>query len=452
MRDDAIMATGRSDYPNQINNVLGFPYIFRGALDVRASMINDAMKIAAAQAIAELAREDVPDEVNAAYDQHLRYGKDYLIPAPFDPRLIHFVPPSVARAAMDTGVAQRPIIDMENYRNELIARLDPTAGSLLAICDQVRLHPRRVVFAEGEEAKSIRAAVGFRNAGYGTAILVGREDRILETMKELGLPAVDGIEIHNAALSTANQDYTDFLYERQSREGLLQRDCQRLVNQDRNVFAACMVARGDADAMVTGLTRNYHQALDGICAVLDPKPDEHVFGLTMLLAHGRTVFVADTAVNPMPTSEELIATAFQAAAKARQMGHEPRVAMLSFSNFGNPHANRAKVVRDAVAMLDTMHTSFEYDGEMNADVALDGNLMRRIYPFCRLSGPANILIMPGLASASITSHIMQKLGGATVIGPLLMGLQKSAQIVHMGTTVSDMVNMAAMAAHDAIEA
>jgi len=452
VRDDAIMATGRSDYPNQINNVLGFPYIFRGALDVRASMINDAMKIAAAQAIAELAREDVPDEVNAAYDQHLRYGKDYLIPAPFDPRLIHFVPPSVARAAMDTGVAQRPIIDMENYRNELIARLDPTAGSLLAICDQVRLHPRRVVFAEGEEAKSIRAAVGFRNAGYGTAILVGREDRILETMKELGLPAVDGIEIHNAALSTANQDYTDFLYERQSREGLLQRDCQRLVNQDRNVFAACMVARGDADAMVTGLTRNYHQALDGIRAVLDPKPDEHVFGLTMLLAHGRTVFVADTAVNPMPTSEELVATAFQAAAKARQMGHEPRVAMLSFSNFGNPHANRAKVVRDAVAMLDTMHTSFEYDGEMNADVALDGNLMRRIYPFCRLSGPANILIMPGLASASITSHIMQKLGGATVIGPLLMGLQKSAQIVHMGTTVSDMVNMAALAAHDAIEA
>ncbi|MCB2102963.1 MAG: NADP-dependent malic enzyme, partial [Rhodobacterales bacterium] len=451
VRDDAIMATGRSDYPNQINNVLGFPYIFRGALDVRASTINDQMKIAAARALAELAREDVPDEVNAAYDQHLQYGPEYIIPAPFDPRLIQAVPAAVAQAAMDSGVANKPIIDMEAYQNELIARLDPTAGSLLVICDQVRANPRRVVFAEGEEPKSIRAALGFRNSGFGQSVLIGREDRIKATMRELGLPLVEGVEIHNAAKSDNTREYMDFLYGRLQRHGALYRDCQRMVNQDRNVFAACMVARGDADAMVTGVTRTYHVALEDIRRALDPKPGAHVFGLTMILAHGRTVFMADTAVHALPTAEQLVATAQQAAAKARQMGHEPRVALLSFSNFGHPMRERAQVIRDAVKMLDDMHVSFEYDGEMNADVALDGKLMRRVYPFSRLTDSANVLIMPGLASASISSHMLQKLGGGTVIGPLLIGLEKSAQIVHMGTTVSDMVNMAALAAYDAIE-
>ena len=449
VRPDALIATGRSDYPNQVNNVLGFPYIFRGALDVRASTINDAMKIAAAHAIAELAREDVPDEVNAAYSgQHLRYGPDYLIPAPFDPRLIRAVPPAVARAAMDTGVAQKPIIDMDAYCHELSARLDPTAGLLQAIFEQVRANPRRVVFAEGEEEKSIRAAVLFHNSGYGTPILVGRENLILQTMEDLGLPKISGLEIHNARLSTSNKEYTDFLYERLQRKGALYRDCQRMVNQERNVFAACMVATGDADAMVTGLTRNYFVALEEIRRVLDAKPGERVFGLSMILARGRTLFVADTAVHELPDPEQLADFAAQTATVARRMGQEPRVALISFSNFGNPMLPRSDLIRDAVKILDQRQVPFEYDGEMGVDVALKPELLE-LYPFCRLSEPANVLIMPGLHSAQISSNLLHELGGGTVIGPILMGLSKPAQIVPMGATVSDMVNMAALAAHDA---
>ena len=449
VRPDALIATGRSDYPNQVNNVLGFPYIFRGALDVRASTINDEMKIAAAHAIADLAREDVPDEVNAAYSgRHLRYGPDYLIPAPFDPRLIRAVPPAVATAAMDSGVARRPIIDMDAYCHELSARLDPTAGILQAIFEQVRANPRRVVFAEGEEEKSIRAAVLFYNSGYGTPILVGREDQILQSMENLGLPKIDGLEIHNARLSTSNKDYTDFLYERLQRKGALYRDCQRMVNQERNVFAACMVAAGDADAMVTGLTRNYFVALEEINRVLDPKPGERVFGLSMILARGRTLFVADTAVHELPSPEQLADFAAQTATVARRMGQEPRVALISFSNFGNPMLSRSDIIRDAVKILDQRQVPFEYDGEMGVDVALKPELLE-LYPFCRLTGPANVLIMPGLHSAQISSKLLHELGGGTVIGPVLMGLSKPAQIVPMGATVSDMVNMAAMAAHDA---
>jgi len=449
VRPDAIIATGRSDYPNQINNVLGFPYIFRGALDVRASTINDAMKIAAAQAIADLAREDVPDEVDAAYsDQHLIYGPEYLIPAPFDPRLILAVPMAVARAAMDSGVSRMPIIDMAAYGNELSARLDATAGSLQAIFDQVRAHPRRVVFAEGEEEKSIRAAVSFFNSGFGTPVLLGREDKVRESMERLGLPMIDGLEIHNAKLSTSNKDYTDFLYERLQRRGALYRDCQRMVNQERNVFAACMVAMGDADAMLTGLTRNYFVSLDEITKVLDPREGEHVFGLSLVLARGRTLFVADTSVHELPNPEQLADFAVQTASVARRLGHEPRVALLSFSNFGNPMLARSDIIRDAVKLLDRRRVSFEYDGEMGVDVALNPELLE-LYPFCRLSEPANVLIMPGLHSAQIATNLLHELGGGTVIGPMLMGLSKPAQIVPMAATVSDMVNMAALAAHDA---
>ncbi len=448
---DAIVATGRSDYPNQINNVLGFPYIFRGALDVRASSINDAMKIAAAQAIAKLAREDVPDEVDTAYSgRHLKYGQDYIVPAPFDPRLMTAVPMAVAKAAMDCGVARKPVIDMDAYRNHLRARLDPTAGSLQVIFEQVRKNPKRVVFAEGEQEKSIRAAVGFRNAGYGTPVLIGREDRIRDTMKALGLTDTEELEILNAKLSESTKYYMDYLYQRLRRKGAMFRDCQRMVNQDRNIFAACMVASNNADAMVTGLTRNYHVALDEITRVLDPAPNKHIFGLTILIASGRTVFIADSSVHELPTTDQFADSAIQTVAVARQLGHQPRVALISFSNFGNPDLDRARKMRAAVEELDRRKVDFEYDGEMTVDVALDAELMKRAYPFCRLSGAANVLIMPGLHSSHTSSKLMQNLGGGTVIGPLLLGLSRPAQIAPMGATVSDLVNMAALAAHDAI--
>ncbi len=448
VRPDCIMATGRSDYPNQVNNVLGFPYIFRGALDVRASTINDEMKVAAAHAIAELAREDVPDEVSAAYSQELRYGPEYIIPAPFDPRLIEWVPAAVAQAAMDSGVARKPIVDMDTYRTELRSRLDPTVASLHAIFEKVRGNPKRVVFAEGEEEKSIRAALAFRNAGYGTPILVGREERVKETMERIGLSAEEEIETHNARVSSSNKAYTDFLYERLQRRGALYRDCQRMVNLDRNVFAACMVALGDADALVTGLTRNYYGALGEIRRVMYPKEGERVMGLTILIARNRTLFLADTAVHELPSSEQLADFAVQAAAAARRFGHEPKVALISFSNFGNPDIERSHIVRDAVKVLDSRKVNFEYDGEMGADVALNPELMK-VYPFCRLTGPANVLIMPGLHTAHATTRLMHELGGATVIGPMLIGLEKPVQILPWGATVNDMVNMAAFAAHDA---
>jgi len=451
VRSDAIIATGRSDYPNQVNNVLGFPYIFRGALDVRATTINEEMKVAAANAIAQLAREDVPDEVDMAYsDKHLRYGPEYIIPAPFDPRLISHIPPAVAMAAMDSGVAQRPIIDMAAYKNELSARLDPTAPSLQAIFEDVTLHPRRVVFAEGEEEKSIRAAVAFYNAGYGYPILIGREDEVKDKMRELGLPILDGVEITNAKLSDADERYTDALYERQQRNGLLFRDCQRLVNQNRNVFGASMVAQGDADAMITGLTRNYNVALTDISKVMDPLEGELLFGLTMLVAEGRTIFMADTAVHVMPNANELAQIAIQSAAQVRRMGQDPRVALISFSNFGNPMPERTEAMRGAVKLLDEMEASFEYEGEMSVEVALNYDLQKRAYPFTRLSGAANILVMPSLNAASVAPGLMQQLGSGTVIGPLLVGLPKPVQIVPMGSTVSDIVNMAAMAVHDAL--
>ncbi|HEV8027998.1 MAG TPA: NADP-dependent malic enzyme [Stellaceae bacterium] len=453
VRPDAIICTGRSDYPNQINNVLGFPYIFRGALDVRASTINEAMKIAAAHALAKLAREDVPDEVAAAYSgQRLQYGPDYIVPTPFDPRLIWAVPSAVAKAAMDSGVARRPIANLDAYRATLRGRLDPTAATLQRTFDAVRASPKRVVFAEGEEEKTIRAALSFRDSGYGTPVLIGREERIRERLRQMGLAAAGELEIHNARLSHANKTYTQFLYGRLQREGALYRDCQRMVNQDRNTFAACMVACGDADALVTGATRSYFTAFEEVTRVIRAKPGHRICGYALLLSRGRSVFIADTTEHALPDAEELADIAVQSAHRARQMmGQQPRVALLSYSTFGNPPGEAGRRAHEAVELLDARQVDFEYDGEMSAEVALNLALMRERYPFCRLTGPANVLIMPGLNSANIASQLLEQLGGGTRVGPLLMGLERPAQIVEMGATVSDLVNLAALAAHEAIE-
>src|SRR5215470_4108090 len=447
VRDDAIMATGRSDYPNQINNVLGFPYIFRGALDVRARAINMEMKIAAAQALAELAREDVPDEVAAAYGTRPKYGPDYIIPVPFDPRLISDIPPAVAKAAMESKVARRPIADMEAYRHQLRTRRDPIAGVLQGVYERLRRRPRRVVFAEGEEEQVIRAAATFVHQGLGTALLVGREPRVRATAQALGVELGGNIEITNAAISKRNSSYVAYLYERLQRRGFLQRDCQRLINQDRNHFAACMVALGDADAMVTGVTRNFSLALEDVRRCIGPKPGHRVMGVSLVLARGRTVLVADTAVTEMPTSSDLAEITVEAARVARTLGYEPRVALLAFSTFGYPAGERSQRVQEAVRLLDEQRVDFEYDGEMAADVALNMEL-REAYPFCRLSGPANVLVMPAFHSASISTKLLMELGGATVIGPMLVGLDRSVQIVPLAANDAQLVNMAAIAAYN----
>ena len=446
VREDVIMATGRSDYPNQVNNVLGFPYIFRGALDVRATTINMEMKIAAVHALAELAREDVPDEVAIAYQgARPRFGRDYLIPAPFDPRLISVVPAAVAKAAMETGVAGRPIVDLAAYRDQLSARRDPIAGALQTIFERVRRYPRRVVFAEGEEEPVIRAALSFVNQGLGQAILVGREDRIAATAANAGVELPDSIEIQNARVSHHTATYATFLYERLQRKGFLMRDCQRMINQDRNYFAAAMVARGDADAMVTGVTRNFSIALDEVRRVIDAKPGHRVMGVSLVLARGRPVLVADTAITEMPDAQDIAEIAIGAAGVARRIGLEPRVALLAFSTFGHPPGERTARVQEAVQILDGQRVDFEYDGEMSADVALNKATMAA-YPFCRLTDTANVLIMPAFHSASIATKMLQELGGATVVGPLIVGLDRAVQIVPLGAKDTDVVNMAALAA------
>jgi malate dehydrogenase (oxaloacetate-decarboxylating)(NADP+) len=424
IRDDAIMATGRSDYPNQINNVLGFPYIFRGALDVRATTINMEMKIAASRALADLAREDVPDDVAAAYGARPKYGPDYIIPVPFDPRLIFAVPPAVAKAAMDTGAARKPIVDMDAYREQLRSRRDPVAGLLSSIFTRLRRE----------------------HQGLGTAILVGRTERVLETAKNTGIELGDGIEIHNARVSKRTARYAAYLYERLQRKGYLQRDCQRFINQDRIHFATCMVALGDAEAMVAGVTRNFSSVLEDVFHCIDAKPGHRVMGVSLLLARGRTIVVADTAVTEMPTAEEIAAIAIEAAGVTRKLGYVPRLALLAFATFGNPPGDRTARVQEAVRILDRQRVDFEYDGEMGADVALNPDLMAA-YPFCRLSGPANVLIMPAFHSAAISTKMVQELGGATVIGPLLVGLDRSVQIVGLSTKDTDLVNMAALAAY-----
>ena len=448
VRPDAIVATGRSDYPNQINNVLGFPFIFRGALDVQASTINEAMKIAAAKALAELAQEDVPDQVAAAFlGRQVKYGPDYIIPAPFDPRLITHVPPAVAKAAMDTGVARRPIVDMEAYVGRLSGRLDPVAGWLNAIFAQVRASPKRIVFAEGEQPQIARAANSFHNAGLGHPILIGRGATIREAFNLAGIGLTDVIEMHDTSLDERRQEYAEFLYGRLQRKGYLLRDCQRLVNNDRNVFAACMVAMGHADGMVTGVTRNWYTAYEDVRKVLDARPRRRVIGVSVALIRGRVVLVADVSVHDMPDGNQLADIAEEAVRVARRLAIEPRVALLAYSTFGHPRGERSDRVREAVAILDKRQVDFEYDGDMAADVALNREALKQ-YPFCRLSDTANVLVMPAFHSASISTKMLKELGGATLIGPVLVGLTHPVQICPLNAMDSDVVNMAALAAYD----
>ena len=451
VRDDAIVATGRSDYPNQVNNVLGFPYIFRGALDVRARRVNNEMKIACANALAALAQEDVPDEVAAAYHgRQLRFGKDYIIPSPFDPRLISYVPPFVAQAAMDSGVARRPIEDMDAYRAALAQRLDPTAGFLQKISGSVHHRPpKRIVFAEGEEPAVIRAAHAFQIQDLGQAILCGREDTVIANMRSVGIdPNETKIQIINARLSDRNAAYTDFVYSRVQRQGYLIRDVQRLINQDRNTFAAAMLALGDADGMVTGVTRTFNVSLRQVTRVLDPVPGGRLIGLSAVLSKAHTVFIADTSVTEMPSSQDLMEIAVEAAHAVRGLGFTPRVAFVSYSSFGNPPGERGDKVREAVQMMDAREDiDFEYEGEMPPEVALNPE-KRANYPFARLTDSANVLVMPAIHSAAISADLVQALGGATVIGPLLIGLAKSVQICPLSASVSQILTLATFAAYD----
>ncbi|MFM6854309.1 MAG: phosphate acyltransferase, partial [Sphingopyxis sp.] len=444
-RPDAIIATGRSDYPNQVNNVLGFPFIFRGALDVRATTINDAMKIAAAQAIAQLAREPVPEEVAQAYGGLVNsFGLDYIIPAPFDPRLMEVVPAAVAQAAIDSGVAQKPIADMAAYRQSLRARLNPTTSVLTLAYEAARQNPRRVVFAEAEEEVVLRAATQFRDGGYGIPVLVGRDD-VRERLRDLGVRDPESFELHNSKHSPLVEQMTDRLYERLQRRGYLRRDCERMVNRERNIFGALLLELGVADAMLTGVTRTYAQSMRELRYVLDPAEGRTPFGIHVLVGQHHTVFMADTTVNERPTAEQLAEIARQTAAVARRMGHEPRVAFLSYSTFGNPAGHWLDNIREAVTLLDEQGADFEYEGEMAPDVALNMKMLEK-YPFARLSGPANVLVMPGLQSANLSAKLLRELGGDSVIGPMLVGISKPVQVATMAATASELVTLAVLAA------
>ncbi|WP_295559500.1 NADP-dependent malic enzyme [uncultured Hyphomicrobium sp.] len=448
VRDDAIVATGRSDYPNQVNNVLGFPFIFRGALDVQARTINGEMKIAAARALAALAREEVPDVVTAAFlGRRPTFGPEYIIPAPFDPRLMSRVPPAVAQAAMDTGVARRPIVDMGAYISRLNGRLDPVADWLHSVFERVRLEPKRITFAEGEDPAVIRAANSYVAQGFGVPVLVGVESVVRERFREAGIRMGDKFEIVDIRNSPLTEEFTDFLYARLQRRGFLKRDCLRLVRNERNVFAALLVAHGHADCMVAGVTRNWASVFQDVRRVIDPKPGRHVIGVSLALCRGRGILVADTDVHEAPTAEELANIATEAANAARKFGIDPRVALLANSTFGQPPNERSDRVREAVAILAERDADFEFDGDMAADVALSHELMK-LYPFCRLTGPANVLVMPAFHAASISTKMLKELAGATLIGPLLVGLEKSVQISTLGAKEADILNLAALAAYD----
>ncbi|WP_434289743.1 NADP-dependent malic enzyme [Celeribacter sp. SCSIO 80788] len=446
VRDDVIVATGRSDYPNQVNNVLGFPYLFRGALDIHARAINDDMKIACAQALAALAREDVPDEVALAYGQKLSFGRDYIIPTPFDPRLIYTIPPAVAQAGMDTGVARRPIIDMEGYAQDLQARMDPTAHLLQRLYARARQEQATMIFAEGDDPRVLRAAVAYHRGGFGRALVVGRTDEVRKKLQEEGLgEAMSEIEIVNAANTRHLQEYKDFLYKRLQRRGFDQKDIHRLAGRDRHAFSALMLAHGHADGLVTGATRKSAHVLDRINSVFDATAKDGAVGVTAILHKGRIIFIADTLVHEWPVEEDLADIAIAAARVARSMGIEPRVAFASFSTFGYPVSERAHKMHVASEVLDARGADFEYDGEMTVDVALNPEAMAA-YPFCRLSGPANILVVPARHSASISVKLMQEMAGATVIGPILTGVDKPIQICSTVSTVNDILNMAVLAA------
>jgi malate dehydrogenase (oxaloacetate-decarboxylating)(NADP+) len=443
-RPDAIVATGRSDYPNQVNNVLGFPYVFRGALDVRATAIDDRMKVAAAHAIADLARQRVPEEVAVAYGVRHSFGPEYIIPAPFDPRLMEVVPMAVARAAMESGVATRPITDMDAYRQRLRERLNPTTSVLTLAYEGARARPKRVLFAEGEEEVVLRAAIAFKEGGLGTPVLVGRDD-VPDRLRALGVERPEEYELHNSRHSPLVPDMVEYLYGRLQRRGYLRRDIERMINQDRNTFGAVLLQMGHADAMITGVTRTYAHTMRDLRRVIDPAVGRVPFGIHLLVGRAHTVFIADTTVHERPTAEELADIAEQTAQVARRMGHEPRVAFLSYSTFGNPEGKWLENIRAAVGVLDGRHVEFEYEGEMAPDVALNPKQLAN-YPFARLSGPANVLVMPGLQSANISAKLLRELGGDAMIGPMLIGMEKPVQIAPMTSTASELVTLAVLAA------
>ena len=450
-RPDAIIATGRSDYPNQVNNVLGFPFIFRGALDVRATAINDEMKIAAADALAELAREPVPEEVAAAYGGVAHsFGRDYIIPAPFDPRLMEVVASRVAEAAMRSGVAQKPIEDLDSYRQQLRARLNPTVAVLSLAYEAAKSSPKRVLFAEGEERNVLSAAIAFKEAGYGTPVLVGREE-VYDRLKELGVERPQDYEVLNSRNSPLVGRAVEYIYKKHQRHGLLRREIERLVNQDRNYFTAAMLALGEADAMITGTTRPFSQSLKQVRMVIEDEEGATPFGINIVVGRHHTVLIADTAVTERPDSQQLAAIALRSSAFARRMGIEPRVAFISYTTFGNPPGTHIDEIRGAVKMLDGIHCDFEYEGEMGPDVALNYNMQQRHYPFSRLSGPANVLVMPGLQSANLSAKLLRELGGESVLGPYILGLDLPVQIAPMTASASDLVTLAVLAAGSAKE-
>jgi malate dehydrogenase (oxaloacetate-decarboxylating)(NADP+) len=446
VREDAIVATGRSDYPNQVNNVLGFPYLFRGALDIHARAINDEMKIACAEALAALAREDVPDEVAVAYGRKLAFGRDYIIPTPFDPRLIHRIPPAVARAGMKTGVARRPIIDMEAYTQILKGRMDPTAGILRGIHARARAAQADIIFAEGDDPRVLRAAVQYQRSGMGRALVIGRENDVRDKLTAEGMAdAVPEITVYNAANTEHLDEYKAFLYDRLQRKGFDRADIHRLAARDRHVFGALMLAHGHGDGLVTGATRKSAHVLELINHVFDASPASGAVGVSAVLNKGRIVLIADTLVHEWPDEEDLANIATRGAEVARDLGLEPRVAFLSFSTFGYPVSERAEKMHRAPKVLDARGVDFEYEGEMTVDVALNPRAMEQ-YPFSRLTGPANVLVVPARHSASISVKLMQEMAGATVIGPILAGVDKPIQICSTVSTVNDIFNMAAIAA------
>ncbi len=450
VRDDAIIATGRSDYPNQVNNLIGFPYIFRGALDVRATTINEEMKVAAANAIAKLAREDVPDEVVAAMGgDRPKYGKDYIIPSTFDPRLISVIPAAVAKAAMDSGVAKKPIKDFEAYRDQLKQRLDPSVTIMQGINSHIKKNQKRIVFADGEDENTLKAAIAFKNSKLGTPILIGKKNKIKERIKEIGYNQNFDIEIVNSEDTTKREKYVNFLFEKLQREkGLLERDCDRLVRNDRVIWASCMVACGDADGAVTGNTRRFGASFDKVTQVIDARPGEIMFGLNMVVAKGKTIFVGDTSVNEYPSSEELAEIAISSARVVKMFGFVPKVAFVSHSTFGQPLTSRTKHIKKAVEILKDKNVDFDFDGDMQPDVALNEEY-KELYPFSSIVGNANILIMPGQHSAAISYKMMKSLGDTKVIGPLLIGLGQPIEIAPLRSSTSEIINLASVAAYSA---
>ena len=450
VRDDAIIATGRSDYPNQVNNLIGFPYIFRGALDVRATTINEEMKVAAANAIAKLAREDVPDEVVAAMGgDRPKYGKDYIIPSTFDPRLISVIPAAVAKAAMDSGVAKKPIKDFEAYRDQLKQRLDPSVTIMQGINSHIKKNQKRIVFADGEDENTLKAAIAFKNSKLGTPILIGKKDKIKERIKEIGYNENFDIEIVNSEDTEKREKYVNFLFEKMQREkGLLERDCDRLVRNDRVIWASCMVACGDADGAVTGNTRRFGASFDKVTQVIDARPGEIMFGLNMVVAKGKTIFVGDTSVNEYPSSEELAEIAISSARVVKMFGFVPKVAFVSHSTFGQPLTSRTKHIKKAVEILKDKNVDFDFDGDMQPDVALNEEY-KELYPFSSIVGNANILIMPGQHSAAISYKMMKSLGDTKVIGPLLIGLGQPIEIAPLRSSTSEIINLASVAAYSA---